>query len=108
MKTFQFKNFICKLGLSAKENWSLLDLAEKQNIFFHLSSFPSGYVILEYDEEVNITMLKIAAQICKEGTKYRNLRDLKVDYCRCDNVEKGDNMGEIFYKSNRKVKQIKI
>lgn len=107
MKTFRYENFICKLGESAKENWSLLDSAEKHHIFFHLSSFPSGYVILECDEEISTDMLQTSAQICKEGTKYRNLRNLKVDYCRCDNLEKGTKVGEVIFKSNKKVNKIK-
>jgi len=108
MKTFQFENYTCKLGQSAKENWYLLDKAENHHIFFHLSSFSSGYLILECEEKVSTIMLETAAQICKENTKYRNLRNLKVDYCRCDNLEKGDKVGEVLFKSNKKVNQIKL
>ena len=96
------------MGQSAKENWTLLDEAEDHHIFFHLSSFPSGYVILEYEEIVTEHMLQTAAKICKEGTKYRNLKNLKVDYCRCDNLEKGEKVGEVLFKSIRKVQQIKL
>ncbi len=108
MKTITIKNFTCKLGETAKENWTLIDLAENEHIFFHLSSFPSGYVILEYEGELTPVMLQIAAQICRESTKYRNILNLKVDYCRCDNLTKGEKVGEVYFKSNRKVKQVNV
>jgi predicted ribosome quality control (RQC) complex YloA/Tae2 family protein len=109
MKKFVYENFVCKLGETAKENWELLEKAENHYLFFHLSSFPSGYVILEYkDSEPTPFMIQTAAQLCKNGTKYRTLTNIKVDWCRCDNLEKTDKVGEIIFKSNRKVKQITI
>jgi len=107
MKLFQFENFTCKLGESAKENWSLLNAADNHHLFFHLSSFPSGYVILKYEKDISAVMLQTSAQICKNGTKYRNLKDLKIDYCRCDNIEKGEKLGVVHFKSNKKVKKIR-
>jgi predicted ribosome quality control (RQC) complex YloA/Tae2 family protein len=106
MKIFDFQNFTCKLGQNATENWELLDAAKEHHIFFHLASFPSCYVILECDTNVSLEMIQIAANICKNGTKYRNLNFIKVDYCRCDNIYKGDKVGSVHYHSNRKVKQI--
>jgi hypothetical protein len=108
MKIFQFENFSYKLGQSAEENWCLLDEAKDNNIFFHLSSFPSGYVILSYDGKLTTEILRIGAEICKKNTKYRNIRDLKVDFCYVDNLYKGEKVGEVYFKSNRKVQQIKI
>ena len=45
---------------------------------------------------------------CKLNTKYKNLKNIKVDYTLCDNVEKGEFVGELIYKSNRKVLSIKV
>lgn len=108
MKLFSFDNFVCKLGGTARENWKLLDEAKDTDIFLHLSAFPSGYVIMEYEEELDNAMLVIAAQICKQGTKYRNLYNVKVDYCYCNNLRKGEKTGVVYYQSKNKVKQIKI
>ena len=47
MKLFEFEGYTCKLGENAKENWELFDNSEETNIFLHLSSFSSGYVILK-------------------------------------------------------------
>lgn len=108
MKEFIFENFVCRIGQNAKENWHLLDEAKSNNIFFHLSSFPSGYVILEYEGALTPFMLHTAAQTCKNGTKYCNVNNLKVDWCRCDNIKKGDKVGEVYFKSYRKVSSIKL
>jgi hypothetical protein len=108
MKIEQFENFICKSGQNAKENWNLLDQAKNHHVFLHLSSFPSGYVILEYDEDSKLSqfMLHTAAQICKNNTKYKKMKNIKIDWCRCDNLKKGDMIGEVYFKSNKKVNQI--
>lgn len=108
MKIFLLDGVTYKLGESAKDNWCLLDNSQNYHMFFHLSAFPSGYVILECEKNPDIKMLTIASEICKNGTKYKNLRNLKIDYCRCDNLEKGDNIGDVLFISNRKVKQLKI
>ena len=97
-----------QVGKNAVENWKLLDEAKPKNIFFHLSSFPSCYVILKCESDPDMEIIKECALACKENTKYKNLKDIKVDYTTCDNVIKGEKVGEVYYCSNRKVKQIKI
>ena len=108
MKSFEFEGYTCHLGETAKENWELFDLSRDSDLFFHLASFPSGYVILKSENVYVQEMFVMAAKICKEGTKYRHLKNLKVDYCRCDNLKKGEKLGIVYFKSRRKVHQIKI
>ena len=50
----------------------------------------------------------MAAKICKDNTKYKNIRNIKVDYCRCSNLFKGLVIGEVIFHSKRQVKQVKI
>ena len=108
MKTIKLLNFIYKLGENAKENWKLLDESKEHYLFFHLQSFPSGYVILEHNNDYTEEIIIKAGELCKNGTKYRNLKNIKIDYCRCDNIIKGEKIGEVEFKSFRKVKQLKI
>ena len=82
--------------------------SKKEYKFFHLSSFPSGYVILEYEEEPTDIMIYTSAKLCKEYSKYKNLKNIKVDWCQCDNLQKGEKVGEVYFKSNRKVRQNKV
>ena len=108
MKTLNINNIKCNIGTNARENWELLDAAEEHHLFFHLSKFPSCYVILENENNCEIESIKEAAKVCKANTKYRKLPYVKVDYTFCKNVVKGENVGEIFYKSNKKVNNILV
>ena len=110
MKDIIIDSFLCKIGNNCSENWQLLDNSKEHHIFFHLSHFPSCYVILQYeiDKEVDIKIIEKAALQCKLHTKYKNLKNIRVDYTNISNVVKGEKVGEIFYKSNRKVKNILV
>lgn len=108
MKQFEFDGYICKLGENSTENWEIFDNSQENNIFLHLSSFPSGYVILEIIDTFSFDMIHMAAKICKQYTKYKNVPNIKVDYCRCNNIKKGCIVGEVMFRSKRQVKQIKI
>ena len=105
MKTFILGDIICQIGETVKENWKLLSNSKPTYLFFHLSSFTSGYVIMECDEYPCIELIESAAELCKE---HRNLKNIKADYTMCKNVEKGDFVGEAIYKSIRKVKKIMV
>ena len=96
------------IGQNAHDNWNILDISLPKYYFFHLSSFSSCFVILKTEIEPNIDDIIMSAKICKNNTKYKNYKDIYVDYCICKNVIKTDKIGEIQYKSNKKVKKIKI
>ena len=111
MKEIFINNIKCKIGNNAEENWKLLDGAKEDHLFFHLTSFPSCYVILEIENEITdfFELNKILEQSslqCKLNTKYKNLKYIKVDYCQVSNLLKGEKVGEVIYKSNKKVKNI--
>tara|TARA_Y100000389_G_scaffold42904_1_gene37548 strand:- start:332 stop:649 length:318 start_codon:yes stop_codon:yes gene_type:complete len=96
------------LGVNAKDNWDILDTIDDDNYyFFHLRSFPSPYVIL-CEKSPTVNEIKLGAEICKSNSKYRNLKNIYVDYCVFSNIIKGDKLGEIFFRSLRKVKNIKV
>ena len=106
MKVLYLENIKCIIGQNAEENWKILDDTKPNNLLFHLTSFPSCYVILESENDPSIDIIKNAAALCKQNTKYKNIPILKVDYTKCENILKGDKIGEIFFKSNRKVNKI--
>ena len=110
MKEGKIQNINYKIGQNAVENWTIFENSKPSYLFFHLSSFPSCYVILEWEDEYypDLSVIKEASELCKNNTKYKNLRDIKVDFTQCGNIEKGEVVGEIIYKSNKKVNQVKI
>ena len=98
---------LIKIGENAKENWALIDASESEWWWFHLKSFPSSHVVLETSEPTNEELIA-AATWCKDTTKYRNLKNLKVSYCQIKNIKKAEKAGSVTFLSNRKVKEIKL
>ena len=97
----------CARGQNASENWALLSGAEQDHYWFHLSSFPSGYVVLRKSDPTT-DEIREAAEFCLEGTKQKGMRNVYVDYTTCGNVVRGEKPGEARFKSNRKVRKIKL
>ena len=110
MKILNIDEYEVKIGQNAKENWKILDNSEETDVFFHLSKLPSCYVIIRNDSEEypDFSVLKKACSICLEHTKYRNLRNIKVDYTMCSNLKKGKILGEVIYQSSKKVKSMLV
>ena len=107
MKMEIFEEKIIKIGQSAKENWYLIDNSNQNYIWLHLDSFPSCHIVIE-DENPSNELLLESARLCKENTKYRNLKNLKICYTTISNLIKGNEIGSVSYKSNRKVKYIQL
>lgn len=108
MKEFFINNHKILVGNNSKENWELLELCKDNNIFLHLTHFPSCYVIIFCEDFPDISIIEECAKLCKSNTKYKNLKNISVDYTLCKNIIKGDILGEVIYKSNKKVKKIII
>jgi predicted ribosome quality control (RQC) complex YloA/Tae2 family protein len=109
MKTIIFENFDINIGRNAQENWNLLDNTTDEDILFHLTSFPSPYVILTANgKDIPTIVINKCAQLCKQYSKYKRMYPLKVDYSVCANIHKGEKTGEFYYKSKRKVMRVGI
>lgn len=111
MKTEFFNEIKFILGQNAEENWKILDEAKNINenfIWFHLNSFPSGYVIMyatqeELDTSIIGNYIKFGAELCKNNTKYKNLNDLKICYTTLNKIQKTNKIGEISIKGKKKI-----
>jgi predicted ribosome quality control (RQC) complex YloA/Tae2 family protein len=106
MKQIVLNDTIIKVGANADENWMLVD-SNKEYTWLHLNSFPSCHVVIESTEPTQEEIM-FAAQLCKQNTKYRNLRNLKICYTTCGNLKKGVKAGSVIYNSKRKVKYIVV
>ena len=73
MKTVHGVGCVIYVGENMKDNWELLAKAHLNDLFFHLRSFPSCYVILcTADHTFNNSQIQQAADACKLNTKYKN------------------------------------
>ncbi len=106
MKEFEINGITILLGQNAKENSKLLD-CDPEYYWLHLSSFNSGHVIVKHPDPDEET-LEYAAGLCKSHTKYRNLKNIKVDCTKRRNLEKSEVIGEALIKSFRQVYTLKV
>lgn len=103
------KDYTFFIGQNSKENWSLLDTCEEGDIIFHLSHYPSCYVLLRRTSETpDYLLIEEGARLCKANTKYKNIPKIRVDYTPCTNIYKGELEGEMIYRSFRKVNNVVI
>ena len=99
------KSYDLYVGESAVENWSMLSKSKQWYYFFHLSSFPSGYGMLDCEngEDIPKNVLQKCAEHVRQNTKYRNMKNLKVDCTKYSNVKRGEKLGEVVYKRVRDI-----
>lgn len=102
MKIKECENVIIKLGENACENTELIKISSPDFLWIHLKSFPSGHVVIESDN-CNQSQLKIGMRMCLDGTKYRNMKDVKFSVTKISNIVCTKKKGEVQFKSNKKV-----
>ena len=107
MKHFEYNGYNIKLGENAAENHSLVELSCSNYTWIHLKSFPSGHVVIDCKSPDKNT-IQYAANICLQGTKQKNLKDIYVSITNISNLLTTDKIGQVEFKSNKKVKKIKI
>ena len=103
MKKVEYNDITYVIGENAQDNWDILDLYKKENnkyIWFHLNSFSSCYVIMcstinDIDKSLINDFLYYGAELCKNNTKYRNLKNLKIIYTTLNKLSKTDTIGEV-------------
>mmetsp|Transcript_41029 Transcript_41029/g.88519 ORF Transcript_41029/g.88519 Transcript_41029/m.88519 type:complete len:391 (-) Transcript_41029:275-1447(-) len=109
MKVLEVCDLVCKVGENSQENWELVDRAKKGFWFFHLTDFPSPYVVLECGKkEPTLEMKEQCAQICANHSKQKATKNVKVDATICSNVrvDRKDAVGECDYRNEEKVEII--
>lgn len=106
MKSITINDIIYKVGQNAQENWDLLNLNENFT-WLHLKAFPSCHVVIEA-EELTEEEIYEGAHLCLQNTKYRNLKNIKVNYTSLKNIKRADKIGAVHFISNRKVNTIMI
>lgn len=108
MKTRYVNQYECWVGEDAKDNWNILEKSDENDIFFHLTKFPSCFLILRNPVKVDKETIHQCADLCVRNTKYRNLGNIYVDYTMVKNVQRGEIFGEVYYISLRKVKKVMV
>lgn len=115
MKTTSYQDIIFEIGQNAKENWEIFEKNKEINsdyVWFHLNSFPSSYVIMKisllelkekYSKSEIDTIFNYAANLCREHSKYKFLKDLKICYTSLKKLNKTLKIGEVTIKGKKNI-----
>ncbi len=101
-----------KYGKNAKENWTLIENASPDDLWFHIDDYPSTHVILEYHESDKINIedyIDECIKLCVEKTpKIKSyvpkINKVKVIYTKVENIKKGKSVGEVIILNHHLVK----
>lgn len=97
---YTFPNNPIKIGDNAIDNRTIIKEAKFTDYWFHLTKFPSCHVIISVDEEypINQEMIKHCAYLVKNNTKYKNFKNITVNYTTIKNVYPTDIPGKVIVK----------
>jgi len=84
-----------ELGKNAEDNWRIVE------VWFHLNSFPSSHLVIK-DENPPTEHILNAANIVKNNSKYRHIKNIKVVYTHIKNLRLGEKVGLVEIISKRK------
>ena len=109
MLEYHYDSYTIVIGKNAKQNWELLDDAIDDNIWLHLNDYPSPYVIIKLSPNYKIKHkdIKLAGRLCKQYSKYKNLKNIEVCYLKAKYVKKGEHLGEAILLQESKTMNIK-
>jgi len=116
MREIIIDNITIKIGENAKENTEMIKMLKNANenyIWFHLSSFPSPHVVAEIEDDTDISaipenLILKCSEICRKYSKYKNMKNLYIDYTPLKNIKLTFTLGEVEFISNKMVKKIKL
>lgn len=92
------------VGTSAQNNWDIITQSKQNDLWFHLHGKASAHVILKTNKEIKDIPKKVlyhCAQECKNNSKFKNFKSLKVIYTEIKNVKKGTVIGQVCTKKEK-------
>lgn len=96
-----FPDNLIRIGENKEDNDLIISEAKQNDIWFHLDGLPSCHIIIFNDKKnpVTKTMINYCAQLVKENTKYKDHKNIKINYCPIKNVRRTDEKGKVILKS---------
>jgi len=97
------------VGRNAQDNWDIINKSDKNWIWIHLDKFPSGHVIIcKNSDTISHQEIIYGCNLCIINSKYKNQINLGLVYCEVTNLILGEDIGSVYFKSNRKTTKIII
>lgn len=94
---------IIHVGENAKENYRLIDISNKNDLWFHLKDVPSPHVVIHCHKYklLDIETIRYVGELCKENSKYSDNDSIEVIYTEIKNIKKTENIGTVITKNER-------
>ena len=101
------KEYVIRIGRNDKENWNLIDDSNQYDMWFHLDDNPSPHVVLACKNDVTgiypKQLIFKCACLCKNYSKFSNVKKIKVIYTHIKNITKSDTIGSVYTKKLEKI-----
>jgi predicted ribosome quality control (RQC) complex YloA/Tae2 family protein len=100
-----------KVGTNAQENHDIIDEADPHDLWFHISGCSSCHVICKIPDIIENTnnkkilqkITKQGAVVCKENSKYKSYKNVKIDYTKIKYVTKKEIPGSVVITNSKSV-----
>jgi predicted ribosome quality control (RQC) complex YloA/Tae2 family protein len=99
------------VGRNSKENWDLIDNSESDDLWFHVEDKPSCHVFIKKPFNCDIFPKDViirGAQLCKEYSKYKHDKKVKIIYTTINNIKKSKEIGSVTILNIKKLEIIII
>jgi predicted ribosome quality control (RQC) complex YloA/Tae2 family protein len=95
------------VGQNATENHEIIDQADPEDLWFHITGQPSCHVIGKIPDDMDKQKLKkIAIQgavLCKSFSKFKSEKNVKVDYTKIKYVTKLETPGSVSITNSKQI-----
>ena len=98
------------IGKNAKDNFKIIDICEKDDLWFHIKNESSCHVIAliasikELSKKELQEIIKEGANLCKENTlKVASLKNVAIDYTLLKNVKKTKIIGSVMVQNTKTI-----
>lgn len=98
----------CFVGQSQKDNDVVIDLGDKDDMWFHAADESSCHVVVKVPAKIKKEqmryLVKLGAQLCKQYTKKLvSAKQVKFHYTCLSNVSKTNILGQVILKQYKEV-----
>lgn len=93
-----FRNYDIFLGKNQEENDTIVDNANPDDYWLHLSDFPSPHAVIANPSKKRIhhKIIKHAAYLIKINSKYKSYSKLDVDVTKIKFIKKTEKKGMVY------------
>ena len=97
---FKYKaiDYRIQIGENKKDNFDIIDMANSNDIWFHVEGISSCHFILKSDKKIKDIphqVVKKCAYLCKINSKAKTLPICNISYTTINNVTKTNVIGQV-------------